>query len=514
MNATLEVLWEQAKTLFTEGRRADALVLQLHYINDYSSTPPAPFDIVYKMDLRASLYLQLFPYLSTSNQDKALAYIWAELVRLQDEPHSIREYLEAFPIIGPRLSYEQWGFACTLVNKFTHLWSRSHLINTIAPYLGPLQLERVYSVAETIENDGTRVSIIADLARYFPESRHPDILAEILAFPREQDRAYGLLVLFPVVNEEIQATIVEKWFALSEPSTKANIWSRAIPHLSERDLIRLYEMALSLQSDTMRWYLLSSLWRRLPTRYLGEVYQMAQGIQQDTRRAYLLYSLIPALPEYKTELMHTIRTIIEESPDSDAEFQVGMLINLLPHFSPAERCDVVEEVLAQVHTLEEVSDQSNAYALLVPYLNPNQMEQVWTRISNFENIPDEYLSARAEGFAKLATQLVPAGWSPFGYDCLREVMKNKGFRSTVKPVVEALCTAATEQPVVAFDIWSFLLRDVVTRDLPFMRYIVDDWFALALALAGDEKYTFADAVFPIVAGWDIDMTNADKFPAL
>ncbi|MEH2093243.1 NACHT domain-containing protein [Nostoc sp.] len=312
---------------------------------------------------------------------------------------------------------------------------RSQVLTQLAPYLTESLLEQAIEIAQTIQDNQTRVNVLLKLILYLPELTEnsfsliqniqpkwcriqaleklipdlPDFLKEralavVLMMQHDWEQGWALGRLIPHLPDSLKERALTVVLIMQDELEQAKALVNLIPHLPESLKVQALESVLTvvqpdltlvknLQNNHHDWAkTFINLLAFLPLSHrepvVQEVFNLAQTIQSEHFEGEMLLSEIfnDNLASYISE-SHLQKLLTITQDIGNEWYRMRILTKFAPHFST----DIKQEILTAVQPMPE-DIREEVLVGLAPHLPDSLKKQA---LSIAESIKDKLLQAKA-----------------------------------------------------------------------------------------------------------------------
>jgi hypothetical protein len=287
--------------------------------------------------------------------------------------------------------------------------------------------QQALAAAQAIQPEGSRASVLSDLADKLDEEQRTAVMSEALAAAQaiqdEQARARALSTLAGKLDEEQRTAVMSEALAaaqaIQDEQARASVLSNLADKLAGEQraavLSEALATAMAIRIEGSRINVLSDLADKLDevlrTEVMREALAAAQAIQDKWYRARVLSDLIDKLDEgQRTEVMREALAAAQVIRDEGKRAKV--LSTLADKLDPADTAGV-GEVLAAAQAIQDEGAHAKVLGALVDKLDERQRTIVMSEaLAATQAIQDE--GERAKVLSTLADKLDPADTAGVG----------------------------------------------------------------------------------------------------
>ena len=325
------------------------------------------FSISFAND-RARAFAALAPHLSPELLREAL-HVVRDIV---DDANRARTLARLAPHLPPDLLVAAFNIA----QELRPPQARASALVALIPYLAPAArqqaLEDALAAALAIERRYERVSALVDLAPHLSEPLRQRALHEALtatrSIPDEGERAQALVFLTPHLLEEQLPDALADAYTILDPLERTPVLSALMPRLPEEPRFRVGQDALETAREVRPPHhkagILATMAPVLPEELVAEAVRVADHVTTPYDRLHVLTALLPRAPE---RLLDAALAAARAVPNRLQ--RVNALLELIPYLTPAQRAEMLEDVLETALGVSDDYDRASALAHLAPYVD-------------------------------------------------------------------------------------------------------------------------------------------------
>ena len=340
-------------------------------LNRYPETLQRALELTFSItftDDRARAFAALAPHLSPELLREAL-HVVRDIVDDTDRAHTLAR-------LAPHLPPDLLVAAFNLAQELRPPQARAAALVALVPYLAPAArqqaLEDALAAALAIERRYERVTALVDLAPHLSEPLRQRALHEALtatrSIPEESERAQALVFLAPHLLAEQLPDALADAYTILDPLERTPVLSALMPRLPEEPRFRVgqdvLETARELRPPHHKAGVLATMAPVLPDELVAEAVRVADHVTTPYDRLHVLTALLPRAPE---RLLDAALAAARAVPNRLQ--RVNALLELIPYLSPAQRAEMLEDVLETALGVTDDYDRASALAHLAPYVD-------------------------------------------------------------------------------------------------------------------------------------------------
>jgi hypothetical protein len=267
----------------------------------------------------------------------------------------------------------------------------ANILKHLAVYLPEELVERVLNLIHRIDNDYSHLETWIVLVFTLPLDKQDTYLKDIFLFVEETQSYHTLAEIVKVrvnsIDSEVTKYILDNMAISQDNNLSTNaliiIFGSSVLNKQNQIFTEILTRLRKMQNDTV---LLSSLAKRIPSRFVMQYLDFVRATENDGVRISVLNVLAPRLPS--DIQLQVLSDLIEVSEKIDSKsIQSSALTKFALHLPPIAKCETLFRAIELTKDTGYERIQADLLVEIVPYVPPELLPHI-LRIANKIGLPD------------------------------------------------------------------------------------------------------------------------------